>query len=327
MTLLIILIILALIYDFLNGFNDSSNIVATIIFSRALPPRVALMLVAVAEFAGPFLFGIAVARTIGENIANLEGLDIRVIVAALAGAIMWNLTTWYFSIPSSSSHSLVGGIIGAVAVAAGFGALKLQGVLLTLAALFLSPVLGLLGGFLMMRLIYFLAQNASLRINRFFKISQVFTGVVLALSHGANDAQKTIGMIMMGLIISGQLSGFDVPFWVLAAAAGGMMLGTSLGGWRLIRNLSRKYYKIRPVHGFSSQLTSGVIILLAALVGGPVSTTQVVSSTVLGVGAADRLNKVRWAVFGDIFLAWLLTIPVAAGLAALVYLVLSLFPG
>jgi len=315
--------ILGLIFSFFNGFHDSSNIVATIIFSRALSPRLALLLVAIAEFCGPFIFGVAVAKTVGEGLVAPHLVNMAVVFAALSSAILWNLMTWFWGIPSSSSHALVGGIVGSVAAGAGWQAIQLDGVTKVMIALFVSPLLGLFFGFLFTRLIFFLARNASMRINWFFKRAQILTGVALALSHGANDAQKTMGVITLGLVASGALAKFEVPWWVIAVSAGAISLGTVSGGWRLIKTLGSRFYRIRPVHGFSTQITAAVVILGAALLGGPVSTTQVVSSAIMGVGSADRVNKVRWGVAGEILTAWLLTIPVNALLAALLYLLYS----
>jgi PiT family inorganic phosphate transporter len=314
------LIVIALVFDFLNGLHDSSNIVATIISSRALPPRAALALTAVFEFMGPFVFGVAVAQTIGRDLVGPDMITMPVIYAALISAIGWNLLTWFFGIPSSSSHALFGGIIGAVSVGAGVQAIQIRGVEKILIALFTSPIIGLLAGYAFARLVLFLAQGASPRINHFFRRSQLFTAAALALSHGTNDAQKTMGVITLGLVTTGYLSEFRVPTWVIAASAGAIALGTGIGGWRLIRTLGAKFYKIRPVHGFSTQITATTVILGAALLGGPVSTTHVVSSAILGVGSAERLSKVRWGVAGNIVVAWVLTIPATAAVAALVYL-------
>ena len=322
MSTIVILVALALLFNFLNGFNDSSNIVATIIFSRAMAPRAALFLTAIAEFIGPYLFGVAVARTIGEGIITPGMISMEVLLAALISAIFWGLFTWYFGIPSSSLHALVGALIGAVAVSVGWQAILLPGLLKIVAALFLSPVLGLVVGFIFTRLVYFLARNASMRINWFFKNAQVLTGLGLGLSHGANDAQKAMGVITLGLVTCGYLDSFTVPMWVLTASAGAMALGTSIGGWRLIKTLGSKFYKIRPVNGFCTQISSASVILGAALLGGPVSTTHVVSSTILGVGAAERLNKVRWTVVKGILITWVLTMPATACVAALVYFII-----
>jgi PiT family inorganic phosphate transporter len=323
--LLVVIILIALIFDFLNGFHDASNIVATMISSRAMSPRSALLISAAAHFVGPFLFGVAVATTIGYDVVDPEAITSAAIIAALASAILWNLFTWYFGWPSSTSHALIGGLVGAVAVAAGFGTIKLAGLQKVLIALFLSPILGLVLGFLVLRLIYFLARGASPRINTVFKRSQLGTSLALALSHGTNDAQKTMGIIAMAMVTTGYVTEFQVPWWVILLSASAIALGTALGGWRLIETLGGKFYKIRPVHAFGSQATSAGIILGAALMGGPVSTTQVVSSSILGAGSADRVSKVRWAVARDIAVAWLLTIPVSALLAAGFYLLVELF--
>lgn len=322
MTVVFLLIFLAVIFDYLNGFHDSSNIVATIISSRAMSPRMALTLTAIAEFLGPFLFGVEVAKTIGEGLVPSEAVTMPVVLATLGAAILWNLFTWFFGIPSSSSHALVGGLVGAVVVALGAWSIQLGGLLKVLLALFISPLLGLAVGFAITRLTLFLARNARPRINRFFSRMQIVTGVGLALSHGANDAQKTMGIITLGLLISGQIDRFEVPTWVVALSAAAIALGTATGGWRLIRTLGGRFFKIRPVHGFCTQISSASVILGAALLGGPVSTTQVVSSAILGVGSAERLNKVRWGVAGNIAVAWLLTIPLTALVSALIYSVI-----
>jgi PiT family inorganic phosphate transporter len=323
--LLILIIAIALIFDFLNGFHDASNIVATMISSRAMSPRSALMVSAAAHFAGPFLFGVAVATTIGHEVVNPEAITSAVIIAALGSAILWNLFTWYFGLPSSTSHALIGGLIGAVAVAAGLSTIHLAGLKKVLIALFISPILGLTIGYLALKLIYFLARGASPRINSVFKRSQLGTSLALALSHGTNDAQKTMGIIAMAMVTTGYVTEFQVPWWVVALSAGAISLGTAMGGWRLIETLGAKFYKIRPVHAFGSQLTSASIILGAALLGGPVSTTQVVSSAILGAGSADRVSKVRWTVARDIAVAWVLTIPVSALLAAALYFGVDFF--
>jgi len=318
-TPLIIFIGTALIFDFLNGFNDSANIVATMISSRAMGPRQALLLSAVAHFAAPFLFGVAIATTIGREVIQPHANTLPTVLAALSGAIVWSLFTWLLGIPSSSSHALVGGLIGATLSGYGAEAVQLRGLIKIVAALLLSPLMGLVGGYAFMKTVLFLVRGASPRINQFFRRAQTFTALGLALSHGANDAQKTMGIITMGLMGGGILQEFRVPLWVIAASAGAISLGTAMGGWRIIRTLGGKFYKIRPVHGFTSQVASAAVILGAALLGGPVSTTQVVSSTILGVGSAERLSKVRWGVAGNILTAWVLTIPASGILAALAY--------
>ncbi|MEW5828284.1 MAG: inorganic phosphate transporter [Chloroflexota bacterium] len=320
---LILVIALALVFDFLNGLHDSSNIVATMISSRAFRPQVALGITALAEFSGPFLFGVAVATTIGDEIVPAGALTLEVILACLIAAILWNLLTWFLGIPSSSSHGLIGGLIGAVMVGAGFGSVRLAGLEKVLIALFTSPLIGFFVGFVLTRLIFFLARGASPRINSFFKRSQLLTALGLAFSHGTNDAQKTMGIITLSLVIGGVLPAFHVPTWVVAASAGAIALGTSLGGWRLIKTLGGKFYKIRPVHSFSAQLSSALVIIAASLVGGPVSTTQVVSSAIMGVGSSERWGKVRWGVAGDIVTAWFITIPATALISAGIYWLLT----
>lgn len=321
--LLIVLIILAIAFDFLNGVHDSSNIVATMISSRAIKPRAALTITAIAEFCGPFIFGVAVANTIGNEIVASENLNMLVIIAALSSAIVWNIATWLLGIPSSSSHALIGGIIGAVAIGAGFREIQMSGVIKVLISLFVSPIIGLLAGMIIANLVYLFSWKATPRINGVFKKLQVFTSVGLALSHGTNDAQKTMGIITLGLVISGVQKEFSVPFWVIIVCAAAIALGTSVGGWQLIKTLGSKFYRIRPVHGFSSQITSAAVILTASLLGGPVSTTQVVSTAIMGVGAAERKNMVRWGVAGEIISAWLFTIPSNALLAAGIYWLIS----
>jgi len=322
---LIIVIALALCFDFLNGIHDSSNIVATMISSRAFRPQTALIMTAVSHFVAPFIFGVAVAKTIGEEVADIHVLTLHVITATLISAIIWNLVTWFLGIPSSSSHALIGGLVGAIAVGAGFGAIKLNGLEKVLIALFTSPIIGFVLGFFLLRLILFLARGASPGINEFFKRAQLVTALGMSFSHGTNDAQKTMGVITLSLVVGGVLPEFKVPVWVIASSAGAIALGTALGGWRLIRTLGGKFYKIRPVHSFASQLTSSIVILTASLFGGPVSTTQVVSSSIIGVGSGERLGKVRWSVAGDIITAWIVTIPATAMLSAGLYYVLTKF--
>ena len=316
---IMVLIGAALLFDFLNGFHDSSNIAATMISSRAVPPRVALLISAVAHFFAPFLFGAAVAKTVGHDIIASEAVTIPVILAASLSAIVWNIITWWLGIPSSSSHALIGGLVGAVGIGFGLQNIQPSGLSKVLIALFISPLLGLTVGFVVMKLVLFLARGASPRVNTLFKRLQWFTSLGLALSHGTNDAQKTMGIITMGLVATGHLSRFEVPGWVILLSATAIALGTASGGWRLIRTLGARFYKIRPIHGFTSQLSSAAVIMGAALLGGPVSTTQVVSSSIMGVGSAERLSKVRWGVAGSIAIAWVVTIPVSAAMAALLY--------
>ncbi|MBE0688417.1 MAG: inorganic phosphate transporter [Anaerolineaceae bacterium] len=322
--LLIILVILALAFDFLNGVHDSSNVVATMISSRAIPPRTALMMTAVANFLGPFIFGVAVATTIGNDIVSAEHVNLIVLVAACVSAIIWNVLTWILGIPSSSSHAIIGGLVGAVMMASGYKVIMMEGIIKVLIALFASPIIGFIAGMLIANIVYLFSWKASPKINGVFKKLQIITSIGLSLSHGTNDAQKTMGIITLGLVIAGFQSTFEVPFWVIVACATAIGIGTAVGGWQLIKTLGSKFYKIRPVHGFASQATSAIVILIASLLGGPVSTTQVVSSSILGVGAAERMSKVRWGVAGEIVTAWVITIPATIAFGAGCYWLLSI---
>ncbi|HSA24254.1 MAG TPA: inorganic phosphate transporter, partial [Myxococcota bacterium] len=303
---LAVLILIAVVFDFMNGFHDSSNIVATMISSRTFTGRQALAIVTVGETVGPFLFGVAVAKTIGQDVVSGDTVTLAVVIAALLGAVAWNFITWWLGIPSSSSHALIGGIVGAVMVEHGFGPIKMDGMRTVLLALFLSPIIGLVVGFIFQRLLLhaLVAAKAGPRANKFFRVGQFFTAIGLALSHGTNDAQKTMGMITMGLVATGFQSEFHVPWWVMCISAAAIGAGTATGGWRLIKTLGFRLYKIWPIHAFSSQVSSGMVILTAALLGGPVSTTQVVSGVILGAGASENARKIRWKIAGNIVIAW-----------------------
>lgn len=321
--LLIIFIAIALIFDFLNGFHDCANVVATAIASRALPPRYALIIAALADFTGPFIFGVAVATTIGDEVLASRAITIPVAMAALLSAIIWNIFTWWFGIPSSSSHALIGGFIGAAITGFGISVIRMSGMYKILIGLFISPILGLLVGWVMMKLSLAFGQITSPRINILFRRLQWLTMIALGLSHGSNDAQKTMGVVTMGLLAFGVIPSFHVPSWVIFICAASISLGMVMGGWRLIKTMGGKIYRIRPVHAFSSQFASATVILGSAFLGAPVSTTQVISSTILGVGSAERIQKVRWGIAGQIVLAWIITIPTTGALGALFYLLLS----
>ena len=318
-TLLLVLIAMALLFDFLNGFHDSANVVATIIASRAMSARGALTLAALANLAGPFLFGVAVAETIGAEVVDPRAISIAVVLAALLAASLWNLASWYFGIPVSSSHALVGGILGAAATGSGFAAIQAQGLWKIAIALLVSPLLGFAVALVVMQAMLWLLRNATPKANVALSRAQVVTAMALALSHGANDAQKTMGVIAMGLLTLGFTPVFVVPWWVVLLSASAIALGTALGGWRIIRTLGTRFYRIHPIHGFTSQLASAAVILAASLSGGPVSTTQVVSMSILGAGAAERKSQVRWLAVNEIFVAWALTLPATALLAVPTY--------
>jgi inorganic phosphate transporter, PiT family len=321
--LLILLIVIALTFDFLNGINDSSNIVATMISSRAIRPRMAMIMTAVAEFIGPMVFGVAVATTIGHDIVSADSINILALLAACTSAIFWNVFSRALGIPSSSSHALIGGLIGAVAMNSGFKVIILSGIAKVLIVLFLAPIISLVVGFLIANLVYLLSWHATPKVNEVFKKLQIITSIGLALGHGTNDAQKSMGIITLGLVITGVQTTFKVPFWVVLACATAIASGTGIGSQRLIKTLGSKFYRIRPVHGFATQAASAIVIFTASLLGGPVSTSQVVSSAIMGVGAAERMSKVRWGVAGEIAIAWVLTIPATMAVGASFYWIFS----
>ena len=324
MSLAIAVVLLALFFDFSNGFHDAANVVATIITTRALSPKKALVIAAICEFIGPFLFGTAVAQTIGKNIIDVSAFDptalrisVALIMAALVGAIMWNLITWFFGLPSSSSHALIGGMVGAVLVAYGSGKILWGGVLYVVSSLVISPLLGLIFGMLFLKITFRIFRNATPKVNTFFNRMQIPSSIALALSHGANDAQKSMGLIALSLVVLGFSPTFHIPLWVVASCSAAIALGTASGGWRIIKTMGSKIYRLRSVHAFCAQTASATVILGAALVGGPVSTTHVVSSSIMGVGAGQRMSAVRWGVAKNIILAWFITIPASAVMAGL----------
>ncbi|NWF93433.1 MAG: inorganic phosphate transporter [Syntrophaceae bacterium] len=327
----IIVVLLALFFDYSNGFHDAANVVATIITTGVLSPRRALLMAAVCEFIGPLIFGTAVAQTIGENIVNPSSFDqrslslsISLVIAALVGAILWNLITWFWGLPSSSSHALVGGMVGAVWVAYGPDKILWRGLCYVLLSLILSPLLGFVFGTLFFKATARLAQDAPPSAKYFFNRMQILSSVALSLSHGANDAQKSMGLITMSLVILGLSPTFHVPFWVVASCAAAIALGAASGGWRIIRTMGSRIYRLRSVHAFCAQTSSAAVILGAALLGGPVSTTHVVSSSIMGVGAGQRISAVRWGVAKNMVAAWLITIPAAAAMAALSFFLIRI---
>ncbi len=322
---------LALFFDFTNGFHDAANIVATIITTGALSPRKALLMAAICEFAGPFIFGTAVAQTIGTGIIDISTFDTQVtalsvslIAAALIGAISWNLITWFWGLPSSSSHALVGGMVGAVLVAYGPEKIIWKGLLYVVSVLVLSPILGLIFGTLLLKGTLYASRNTTPKIKYFFNRMQIPSSIALSLSHGANDAQKSMGLITMSLVILGISPTFHIPFWVIASCAATIALGTASGGWRIIKTMGSKIYRLRSVHAFCAQSASAAVILGAALIGGPVSTTHVVSSCIMGVGASQRISAVRWGVAKNIVIAWFITIPVSALMAGASFFLIRL---
>jgi len=338
--LAIIAVVIVLLFDYTNGFHDAANIVATVIASRAMTPVQAVVIVGVFEFLGPLLGGTAVANTIGTFV-TLDGvlptLSLAILVCGLVGAIVWNLATWYFGIPSSSSHALVGGLAGAVVVSVGsdhvvWGVSELfhghvTGIVKVLAALLLSPVIGFGAGFLIKRLLSALLTRATPAVNRRLRGAQFFTAAGLAFSHGANDAQKSMGILTLVLLLGGFIPSFEVPFWVMLACATAITLGILSGGWRIVRTLGFAIFRVRPIHALSSQLTSALVILSASVIGAPVSTTHVVATSIMGIGAADNPRAVRWKKAQDIGVTWVVTIPGAFLFAVQAYALLNLYLG
>ena len=320
-----LLILFALIFAFINGLRDSSSILVGVISSRALPSRLALNLCGAAELVAPFLFGVAVAKALTTGLVNPKAVSLGAITAAIAAALIWTVFAWMRGIPSSSSHALVGGILGAALMVSGPQSIITSGLYKVVLPLFLAPLLGLAAGYGMMNIILFASQNANPRVNRLFQRMQIVTMLSLALAHSANDAQKSMGIITLGLLLSGNISSFEVPLWVIALCAGAIAFGASRGDWRLMRTLGRKIYVIRPINALASQAASTLVILLSAILGVPVSTSQVISMALMGAGGAERMNKVRWQVGVEMLITWFLTVPVTMLIAALLVKVIIFF--
>ena len=325
--LLLTVLVLAVAFDYVNGFHDTANAIATSVSTRALRPEHAILMSATANFLGA-LAGTAVAKTISSEIATTPDGDAGqiIVAAALVGAIAWDLITWRLGIPSSSSHALIGGIIGAVLAASGAGALKVDGIVgLVIFPLVTSPILGVLVGFgFMIVLLNVFKGMHPRKLNDRFRRLQVVSAGFMAFSHGSNDAQKTMGVITLALIAGGLLpADAKIPLWVILLAASAMSLGTAAGGWRIIRTMGQRVVKLDPVHGFAAETTAATIILTASQFGMPVSTTHVISSAIMGVGSSDRFSAVRWGVAGNIVIAWILTIPASGAMAWLAWELLS----
>ncbi len=324
---LILALAAALLFSFLNGYIASSSLVATIIASHALSARQALAIASLCEFIGPLLFGSAVASTIGRDFVNSAALPLLAVIAMLVGAVLWLAITYALGLPISPSHALVGGIIGATVMASGWSAIHVAGLTKIVLALVAAPFIGMACGWFFMELILIVARGATPHINAQFKRAQIATSALLAISQGSNDAQKTIGVMTMALMIGGAQTQFRAPWWVVVSAALVTAIGVSLGGTRTMRTLASRFYRIRPVHGFATQSVAATVVLLAGLLGAPVSTGQVVSSSLVGVGSAERMSKVRWNMAANLFVAWMLTIPAAALLGAAAYLLMHIFAG
>ena len=315
---------LAVVFDYVNGFHDTANAIATSVSTRALSPRVAIAMSATANFVGA-LTGTAVAHTIGAGLITSQAEGGHVVAAALIGAIVWNLLTWRLGIPSSSSHALIGGLLGASATAVGFGSWQMGGILgKVILPLFGSPIAGFAIGFALMVVIFHLFRRAHPKtMNDRFRRLQVLSAAYMAFSHGSNDAQKTMGVMTLALVSAGVLTEFKVPLWVIILAASAISLGTAAGGWRIIRTMGSKVVKLDPVHGFAAETTAASVIFGASILGMPVSTTHVISSAILGVGSSDRFRAVHWGVARRIGIAWVLTLPASGLVAALAFVVLQ----
>lgn len=320
-----LIVLLAILFDYINGFHDTANAIATSVSTRAISPRNAIFMAAILNFTGAMV-STGVAKTIGGDLVSQPSeISLEVIVAALIGAIVWNIATWYFCIPSSSSHSLIGGVIGAVCISVGPAALDSDGIGKIILSLVLSPVIALTIGYLVMIAILWIVRNRSpLLLNRQFRKMQLLSASLMAFSHGANDAQKAMGIIALALVTGGYLEAMEIPIWVKLACATSMALGTSVGGWRIISTMGTKIFKMESINGFAADLNSALVIFGATFLHLPVSTTHVVSGSIMGVGSAKRVRAVHWGVARSMLIAWVVTIPISAAISAGIYWLLSL---
>jgi inorganic phosphate transporter, PiT family len=322
------LIIVALIFDYINGFHDAANSIATVVSTRVLSPGQAVIWAAVFNFIAAFTFGTAVAKTVGSGLVDIRLVSFSVIFAGLIGAIVWDLITWYFGLPTSSSHALIGGYAGAAVAKAGFVAIIASGWTKTLIFIVLAPLMGMVLGFLIMMLTMWIFHGFSPgRVDRWFRRLQLVSAAAYSLGHGGNDAQKTMGIIAGVLVAGGYLQlvngQLTIPFWVIMAAHGAISLGTLSGGWRIIHTMGSKITKLQPVGGFAAETAGAISLFAATHLGVPVSTTHTITGAIIGVGSIKRLSAVRWGVAGRIVWAWILTIPASAAIAAVVYWVVS----
>jgi PiT family inorganic phosphate transporter len=338
-TYILLIIAAALVFDFINGFHDSANAIATVVGTRVLSPLAAVIWAASFNFLALFVVGTAVARTVGGGMIDLSVVTPSVIFGGLLGAIVWNLITWYWGLPSSSSHALIGGYAGAAVMRAGFGAIIPGGWTVTLLFIVLSPLIGmLLGGAFMTATFWAFRRARPVKVDRFFRWAQLASSAFFSLAHGANDAQKTMGIIVGLLVASNALFANEtgllghlylantdhVPLWVEVSAQGAIALGTLFGGWRIVHTMGSRITRLRPVGGFAAETGGAISILLATLFGIPVSTTHTISGAIVGVGSANRISSVRWGIAGRIVWAWVMTIPISAGIGALAYFLLGL---
>ena len=327
MAFVVFLIIAALIFDFLNGFHDSANSISTVVSTRVLSPQYAVIWAAFFNFAAVFFVGTAVANTIGKGIVHIDIVDNLVILSALGGAIIWDIATWYYGLPSSSSHALIGGLIGAAVSKAGTSTLIWTGITKTTIFIVVSPAIGMVLGFTFMVLVMNLSHHSNMaKSDKLFRKLQLFSAAVYSLAHGMNDAQKTMGIIAMALFSKGLLGKtFHIPIWVIIACYTMISLGTMFGGWRIVKTMGTKITKLRPMGGFSAEAAAACSIIGASVAGIPVSTTHTITGAIVGVGATKRLSAVRWGVAGNIIWAWILTIPVSAAISAAIYFSIKFF--
>jgi inorganic phosphate transporter, PiT family len=319
------LILVALFFDYINGFHDAANSIATVVSTRVLSPGKAVIWAAFFNFVAAFTFGTAVAKTVGSGMIDIHIVTFAVILGGLVGAIIWDLITWYFGLPTSSSHAPVGGYAGAAVAKAGFAAILPSGWTKTIIFIFLSPLIGLVGGLLLMVAIHWIFRwTPPSRVDRWFRRLQLLSAAFFSLNHGANDAQKTMGIIAGVLFTAGYIQTFEIPFWVVLAAHTAIGLGTLAGGWRIIHTMGSKITKLQPVGGFAAETGAAFALLIATQTGVPVSTTHAITGSIVGVGATRRLSAVRWGVAGQIVWAWVLTIPAAFLIAAGAYMLLRM---
>ena len=322
----ILLIVLALTFDFLNGFHDSANSIATIVSTRVLSPRYAVIWAAFFNFIAFLFFGLHVAGTIGKGIVDIKIIDSSIIFATLMGACSWDLITWFFGLPTSSSHALIGGLMGAALVKGGYATLVYSGIFKTVIFIFVSPILGLVLGVVFGVTIFRLfKRSVPSKVDNFFRKGQLISAAAYSLGHGGNDAQKTMGIIA-GLLVSSKLiDSFYIPLWVVLGCHAAMALGTMSGGWRIVKTMGQKVAKLRPVDGFCAELGAATTLFFSTALGVPVSTTHTITGSIAGVGSIKRLTNVKWGVAGKIVWAWILTIPLSAAISAMFYLLVKLF--
>jgi PiT family inorganic phosphate transporter len=327
MAFVIFLVLIALVFDFINGFHDSSNSISTIVSTRVLKPQHAVIWAAFFNFIAAFFIGTAVAHTVGRGIIHIEIVDNLVILSALSGAIIWNLTTWYFGLPSSSSHALIGGLIGTGIAKAGVSTLVWSGIIKTTLFIVLSPMIGMFLGYMFMMMSLYLNRNSNIaKSDKLYRKLQFISSAIYSLGHGMNDAQKTIGIIAIVLYSKGLInSSFNIPYWIIIMCYSTIALGTMFGGWRIVKTMGTKITKLQPIGGFSAEAGAACSIIGASIFGIPVSTTHTITGAIVGVGASKRLSAVRWGVAGNIIWAWILTIPISAIIAAITYLSLKHF--